>query len=89
MGRCEDKDMATTVASRVERSTKTEDLSIWSVTTEVSDDQKVTYLMALARRDDVVVQVGFVPVPGHTLGGADFAALTDRAVERITNLPKK
>ena len=88
MGRCEDKDMATTVASRVERSTKAEDLSIWSVTTEISDEQKVTYLMALARRGGVVVQVGFVPVPGHTIGDADFKALTDRAVERISNLPK-
>jgi hypothetical protein len=75
--------------SRVERSTKTEDLSIWSVTTEVSDNQKVTYLMALARRGEVVVQVGFVPVPGHTISDADFRALTDRAVERISNLPKK
>ena len=80
--------MATTVASRVERSTKAEDLSIWSVTTEISDEQKVTYLMALARRGGVVVQVGFVPVPGHTIGDADFKALTDRAVERISNLPK-
>ena len=79
--------MATTVASRVERSTRAEDLSIWSVTTEISDDKKVTYLMAIGRRDDVAVQLGFVPVPGHTLSNADFTALAERGLDRISNLP--
>ena len=64
MAACEDKDMATTVARRVDRSTKSEDLSIWSVTTEISDDKKVTYLMAVGRRGKVVIQVGFGRSPG-------------------------
>ena len=64
MNGCEDKDMAATVATRLQRSTKSEDLDIWSVTTEISDAKKVTYLMAIGRRNDVVVQLGFVPVPG-------------------------
>ena len=89
MAACEDKDMATTVARRIDRSSKSEDLSIWSVTTEISDDKKVTYLMAVGRRGKVVIQVGFVPVPGHTIGDADFKALTERALDRIANLPKK
>jgi DNA-directed RNA polymerase specialized sigma24 family protein len=87
MDGCEDKDMATTVTTRLERSTKSEDLNIWSVTTEISDDKKVTYLMAIGRRDDVAVQLGFVPVPGHTLSNADFTALAERGLDRISNLP--
>ncbi len=45
--------------------------------------------MAIGRRDNVVVQVGFVPVPGHTMGSADFTALAERALDRIANLPNK
>ena len=72
MDRCEDKDPGTTVARTTDRSTKGEDLTLWKVTTEISDKKSVSYLMAIGRRDNVVVQVGFVPVPGHTLGNAAF-----------------
>ena len=89
MGACEDKDVATNVARRTHRSSKAEDLTLWSVATEISDKKKVTYLMAVGRRGKVVIQVGFVPVPGHTIGSADFAALTERALDRISNLPAK
>ncbi|MET1059274.1 MAG: sensor domain-containing protein [Nocardioides sp.] len=87
MDGCEDKDMATTVTTRLERSTPNEDLNIWSVTTEVSDEKKVTYLMAIGRRNDVVVQLGFVPVPGHTVTDAAFTALAERGLDRVSNLP--
>ena len=87
MNGCEDKDMAASVASRLQRSTTAEDLDIWSVTTEISDAKKVTYLMAVGRRNDVVVQLGFVPVPGHTIGDAAFKALAERSLDRISNLP--
>jgi DNA-directed RNA polymerase specialized sigma24 family protein len=89
MNSCDDKDLTTRVARIHGTHTADEDLSIWSATVEVSDKQKVTYFMALGRKDDVVVQVGFVPVPGHGLGGGDFTALAQRAVERISNLPRK
>ena len=87
MGGCEDKDKGTTVGTRLERSSSSEDLDIWSVTTEISDAKKVTYLMAIGRRNDVVFQLGFVPVPGHTIGDAAFKALAERGLDRIANLP--
>ena len=87
MNSCEDKDMAATVATRLQRSTSSEDLDIWSVTTEISDAKKVTYLMAIGRRNDVVVQLGFVPVPGHAIGDTAFKALAERGLDRISNLP--
>jgi hypothetical protein len=87
MSGCEDKDMAATVTTRHHRSTKSEDLDIWSVTTEISDTKKVTYLMAIGRRNGVVVQLGFVPVPGHTISDGAFTALAERALDRISNLP--
>ena len=43
--------------------------------------------MAVGRRNDVVVQLGFVPVPGHTIGDAAFKALAERSLDRISNLP--
>jgi DNA-directed RNA polymerase specialized sigma24 family protein len=89
MDRCEDKDPGTTVTRTTDRSSKGEDLTLWKVTTEISDKKSVSYLMAIGRRDNVVVQVGFVPVPGHTLGRAAFTDLAERALDRIANLPNK
>ncbi|RYP82763.1 hypothetical protein EKO23_20960 [Nocardioides guangzhouensis] len=88
MNSCDDKDLTTRVARVYGRHTASGDLSIWSASVEVSDKQEVTYLMALGRQGDVVIQLGFVPVPGHALGRGDFTALAQRAVERISNLPK-
>ena len=89
MNACDDKDLTTSVRRVYGKHTAAEDLSIWSATVEISDAKKVTYLMALGRRGKVVVQLGFVPVPGHELRRGDFTALSRRAVARISNLPVK
>ena len=39
------------------------DLTVWHVTTEISDDQSVDYLMGVVRDGTSVAQVGFVPAP--------------------------
>ena len=36
-------------------------LAVWHVTTEVSDDRSLTFLMAIVRRGTAVAQLGFVP----------------------------
>ena len=68
---------------------RAEKLRISEVHLGISDKKSVSYLMAIGRRDNVVVQVGFVPVPGHTLGSGDFTDLAERALDRIANLPNK
>ena len=50
-------------------STKQQDLTVWHVTTEISDDETVTYLMGIVRDGGSVAQVGFVP-DGKVADGA-------------------
>ena len=35
----------------------------------------------------MVVQLGFVPVPGHAISDTAFKALAERGLDRISNLP--
>ena len=37
------------------------DLSVWHVTTELSDDTSVSFLMGIVREGTAIAQVGFVP----------------------------
>lgn len=87
MAGCDDKDLATTLNQVHHEESKRSDLSIWRVTTEVSDEKTVEFLMAIARRKQVVLQLGFVPAPHHTMGEAAFQELTARAMERVDTLP--
>ncbi|KRF18893.1 hypothetical protein ASG90_03095 [Nocardioides sp. Soil797] len=86
---CEKKDLSTEVVRTSTSSTKDSDLTIWHLTTEISDETKVQFLMGVMRRGKVVVQLGFVPDSGHSIDNGAFHQLSLRAMERITNLPKK
>jgi hypothetical protein len=80
---CADKKMGTEV-TRVRHVTgKHDDLSVWHVTTEISDDVSVNFLMGVVRHDTAVAQVGFVPAPKVTMAPGAFEALVERARVRL------
>jgi DNA-directed RNA polymerase specialized sigma24 family protein len=87
MAACPDKAMGTDVDRVSELVAKHRDLTVWHVTTEISDNQTVTYLMAVMRDGTSVAQVGFVPDPGSSLPPGAFPALAQRALERLDAMP--
>jgi hypothetical protein len=87
MASCPDRDLGSDVSSITTIATGSTDLSLWRVTSEVSDDQTVTYLMGIIRRGERVGQVGFVPAPGVSMQPGAFDALLRRALARLEYLP--
>ena len=84
---CPDRDLGTDVVRLVHLVTPDRDVSVWRVTTEISDERSVTFLMGVARDGTAVAQVGFVPHLNVTMGPDAFVALVQRAAERLTRMP--
>ena len=87
MAACPDKDLGTDVTVIARQTTRTTDLSVWHVTTEISDKTSVDFLMGIARDGTSVAQVGFVPAGKVTMGSGAFPALVRRALDRLPALP--
>ncbi|WP_121258200.1 sigma-70 family RNA polymerase sigma factor [Nocardioides ferulae] len=87
MGDCSEDQLGTDVRQLRQVATDATDLSVWEVTTEISDQESVRFLMALLRRGTAVAQLGFVPAPGADLGDEPFLALAERALARLDRLP--
>jgi hypothetical protein len=87
LGVCVGKKLGTRAALLTSRRSRTGELLVWRITTEVSERQSVSYLMALIRRGTAVSQVGFIPAPGATMGPGRFTALAVRAQERLAAMP--
>jgi DNA-directed RNA polymerase specialized sigma24 family protein len=85
--RCSDKQMGTEVTrlSNVEKGDT--DLTVWRVTTEVTDEKSLSFLMGIVRDGTAVAQVGFVPVKDVTIAPEAFEALTQRALDRLAEMP--
>ncbi len=88
MSTCEDRNLGTQVSKVADRSSRTGDFAVWTVTVEVSDQRTVTYQMGVVRSGAAVAQVGFTPTQGVQMSGGDFLALVERAQQRLANLPK-
>ena len=56
---------------------------MWHVTTEISDDETVTYLMGIVRDGGSIAQVGFVPDGKVQMAPGAFIALVHRALDRL------
>jgi DNA-directed RNA polymerase specialized sigma24 family protein len=86
---CPDRDrgLGTEVSRLAHRQSKTRDMTVWRLTTELNDKRSVTYLMGIVREGTAVGQVGFVPEPGVTMGQREFVALVARAGERLPAMP--
>ena len=86
---CPDRDrgLGTDVARLAHRQSKTRDLTVWRLSTELDDNRSVTYLMGIVREGTAVAQVGVVTERGVTMGPGDFVALVARAGERLPAMP--
>ncbi len=86
MGRCTDKDLGTRVRRLVQRESDKESLTVWELTTELSDNKSLDYSMAIIRHGGVVSQLGFIPDGSATMSDQDFLALAERAQDRLPQL---
>ena len=87
LARCADKRMGTEVTPVRQLDQKQRDLAVWHVTTEISDDASVDYLMGVVRDGTSVAQVGFVPAPQVTFAQGDFSWVVERALDRLPAMP--
>lgn len=87
LARCADDDLTTEVRRLAHTDTRREDLTVWSVSTELSDAMTVRYLMAIVRTGTAVAQVGFVPAGARTMSDRDFIGVARRALERLHEHP--
>ena len=86
---CDDRELGTDVVRVADVSTKKQDLTVWHVTTEISDNETVTYLMGIVRDGGSVAQVGFVPDGKVQMAPGAFVALVHRALDRLPVLAEK
>lgn len=84
---CPDRDLGADVEQVADSTGRKQELSIWRVTIEISDQRAVEYLVALVRRDTAVAQLGFIPSGRARIAEPDFVALARRALERLAELP--
>jgi DNA-directed RNA polymerase specialized sigma24 family protein len=88
MTACPDKDLGSEVRQIAHRAGPDRDLTVWHVTTELSDDKSVSFLMGVVREGTAIGQVGFVPGGDVTIAPGAFVALVERAGERLPALPR-
>jgi hypothetical protein len=84
---CSEKQMGTDVTRVRHVESKHDDLSVWHVSTEISDDVSVTFLMGIVRDRTAIAQVGFVPAPKVGMAAGAFEALVERAGDRLAAMP--
>ncbi len=87
MDRCGTDNLGATVESLVHRSSAVEDLDVWQLDMAVSDERTVSFWMAIMRNGKAVSQVGFTPSDAMSMQQADFVAVAERALERLSGLP--
>lgn len=85
--RCGDENAGTTVSALAARGSRDQELSAWALSIEVSDTRSFPFLMTILRDGRTVSQVGFTPVGRMTMARADFLAVSQRALERLSDLP--
>ncbi|GAA1133575.1 hypothetical protein [Nocardioides aquiterrae] len=84
---CSDKHMGTQVTPVRKVDAKGRDLSVWHVTTEISENKTVDYLMGVVRDGTSIAQVGFVPAPKVGFAPGAFVGIVERALARLGALP--
>lgn len=85
--RCGEANLGTSVGTLVNRVGKDDELTVWDLGVEISDNRTMQFWMAIMRDGNSVSQVGFTPAEGMTMARDDFAAIAERALERLSNLP--
>ncbi|CAN5568198.1 hypothetical protein BH11ACT8_BH11ACT8_19900 [soil metagenome] len=85
--KCSQKQIGTQVERVRNVEDKHVDLSIWHLTTEVTDTLTVNFWMGIVRDHTSVAQVGFVPDPHVGMTSDAFNALVERALARLDAMP--
>lgn len=88
MRTCPDRDPGSEVSSVASASGPERDIAIWRVTSEVSDEETVTYWMGVIRVGTAIGQVGFVPGGSATIEPVAFDTLVRRAWARLDYMPR-
>ncbi len=86
--RCSKKQFGTEVDRISHLDAKHRDLTVWRVTTEITDKRSVSFLMGIVRLRTSLAQVGFVSDPPAEMTSKDFTALVERALERLDAMPR-
>lgn len=84
---CPKKDLGTDVTRVAHRDGKHVDVTVWQLTTEISDNDSVSYAMAVLRSGTSVAQVNFVPSADARMADGAFVDLAFRALDRLQRLP--
>jgi DNA-directed RNA polymerase specialized sigma24 family protein len=84
---CPDKDLGTDVTRLHHLESDDEDLSVWQLTTKISDETSVRYFMAILRSGTAVGQIQFIPSGKVDMADGAFVALAERALERLPKVP--
>jgi hypothetical protein len=79
--------MGTEVTRLVDRRGAHRELTVWRVSTDISDDETLDYLMGIVRDGTSVAQVGFIPDARVTMAPGAFPALVERALARLGSMP--
>jgi len=85
---CADKDLGTDVVRVSQVDEGTTAITVWDLTTEISDNESVRYSMAILRSGTSVAQLTFVPSGKATLPDGTFVAVAQRALQRLGRLPR-
>lgn len=85
---CADKDLGTDVVRVSHVDEGPTDLTVWHLTTEISDNESVSYSMAVLRNGTSVAQLTFVPSGKATLADGSFVTVAERALRRLGRLPR-
>lgn len=84
---CGGANTGTTVDTLVNRSGKQTEMTVWDLDIEISDERTIQFWMAIMRDGNAVSQVGFTPAEAMTMQREAFAAIAERALERLSDLP--
>ena len=84
---CGQANLGTSVTALRSRSDKHQEITVWALSIEVSDDHAVPFLMGVVRDGNTVSQVGFTPHGEMTMSRPDFVDVAERALQRLSNLP--
>lgn len=87
---CPDTDAGagTTVRVLTEWERGQRSLRAWQLETELADEQTVVYNIAFLRRGTSVSMLLFVSVPGAQMSDSNFIGLSERAMQRLGQLPQ-
>ncbi len=86
LGSCAQRDLGTDVTFGKRFNAGDRSLSVWHLTTELSDNRSLTYSMAILRSGTSVGQLSFVRARKVTISNRDFEALAVRALDRLGTL---